>query len=164
MAISNLKDLLVEQVKDLYNSEDQIQQAYGRWKDEASSDDLKQMFDKHIQQSKNRKNDIEAICDELGVSPTGEKCKGTEGLVKEGHDFLGEVEDGAIKDAGLIANAQRVEHYGIAGYGCAATYAERLGHDDAAKKLGNALSDAEDLDQQMSGLAERVLNEEAATA
>lgn len=164
MKISTLNDLFTEQLKDLYNSEDQIQKAYGQWKDEASSSDLKGMFDRHIQQSKNRRNDIEAICDELGISPTGEKCKGTEGLVKEGYDFLEDAEGGAVKDAGLIANAQRIEHYGIAGYGCVRTYALHLDNDGAAQKLQQALDNAEELDEQMTGLAERVLNEEAAEA
>lgn len=164
MAISNLKDLFIEQLKDLYNSEDQIQQAYGQWKEAAQSDDLKQMFERHIQQSRNRRSDIEKICDGLDVEPTGEKCKGTEGLVREGHDFLEEAEEGAIRDAGLIANAQRVEHYGIAGYGCARTYARQLGHDDAAQMLQRALDNAAELDERMTGLAERVLNPEAATA
>ncbi len=164
MAISNLNDLFVEQLKDMYNSEDQIQQAYGQWKDAAQSGDLKEMFDRHIEQSRNRRSDIEKICEELGVEPTGEKCKGTEGLVREGHDFLDEAEEGPIRDAGLIANAQRIEHYGIAGYGCARTYALQLDHDDAAQMLQNALDNASELDERMTGLAERVLNERAEAA
>jgi ferritin-like metal-binding protein YciE len=164
MTISSLDDLLAEQLKDLYNSEDQIQSAYERWSDDAQSGDLKEMFDKHVRQSQGRRSDIENICDALGISPTGEKCAGTEGLVKEGDEFLEDSTDGAVRDAGLIANAQRVEHYGIAGYGCAATYARRLGHDDAARTLTDALTDAEELDERMTGLAERVLNPEAAEA
>ena len=162
MTISSLEDLFAEHLKDLYNSEEQIQQAYQRWGDNARSGDLKDMFEKHIRQSKERRNDIEALCDDLGISPTGEKCEGTEGLVKEGDEFLKESTEGPVRDAGLIANAQRVEHYGIAGYGCAATYARQLGHDHAAQTLENALQDAEDLDERMTGLAERVLNPEAA--
>lgn len=164
MTISSLDDLLAEQLKDLYNSEDQIQNAYDQWSSKARSGDLKDMFEKHIRQSKSRRSDIEDICEALGISPTGEKCKGTEGLVAEGDEFLEESTEGPVRDAGLIANAQRVEHYGIAGYGCAATYARQLGHDDAAQTLERALQDAEELDERMTGLAERVLNPEAAGA
>ena len=161
MAISSLDDLFAEQLKDLYNSEEQIQNAYERWSDSADSSDLRDMFEKHIRQSRERRSDIEQICDDLGISPTGEKCKGTEGLVEEGDEFLDESSDRSARDAGLIANAQRIEHYGIAGYGCAATYARQLGHDQAARTLEGALVDAEELDERMSGLAERVLNPEA---
>ena len=164
MTISTLEDLFAEQLKDLYNSEEQIQNAYDHWGSSATSGDLKDMFEKHIRQSRERRNDIEEICDTLGISPTGEKCVGTEGLVEEGNEFLEESSGGPVRDAGLIANAQRVEHYGIAGYGCAATYARQLGHDQAAQTLKNALQDAEALDERMTGLAERVLNLEAASA
>ena len=164
MTISSLEDLFAEQLRDLYNSEEQIQNAYDRWGGSAQSGDLKEMFEKHRRQSQGRRSDIETICDDLGISPTGEKCEGTEGLVKEGDEFLEASTDGAVRDAGLIANAQRVEHYGIAGYGCASTYARQLGHDDVAQTLEAALQDAEDLDERMTGLAERVLNPEAAEA
>ena len=164
MAISNLDDLFAEQLKDLHNSEDQIQNAYDRWSSQARSSDLKDMFEKHRRQSQGRKSDIEGICEDLGISPSGHKCQGTEGLIAEGDEFLEESTDGAARDAGLIANAQRVEHYGIAGYGCAATYARQLGHDQAARTLTEALQDAEALDERMTGLAERVLNPEAAEA
>lgn len=164
MTISSLSDLFAEQLRDLHNSEEQIQNAYERWSSEARSGDLKDMFEKHRRQSQSRRNDIEGICEALGISPNGEKCKGTEGLIEEGNEFLEASSDGPARDAGLIANAQRVEHYGIAGYGCAATYARQLDHDDAARTLEDALRDAEDLDKRMTGLAERVLNPEAAGA
>lgn len=164
MKISNLEDLFAEHLKDLHNSEDQIQKAYDRWRSKAKSADLKDMFEQHMQQSRARRDHIESICDDLGISPTGEKCKGTEGLVKEGDSFLEESTEGRVRDAGLVANAQRVEHYGIAGYGCAATYARQLGHDGAAQTLTEALQDAAELDERMTGLAERVLNPEAVEA
>ncbi|PSQ92977.1 MAG: hypothetical protein BRD52_03175 [Bacteroidetes bacterium SW_4_67_19] len=121
MTLSSLDDLFAEQLKDLHNSEDQIQNAYERWAGQAQSGDLKGMFEKHRRQSQGRKSDIEDICEDLGISPAGHKCQGTEGLIAEGNEFLEESADGAVRDAGLIANAQRIEHYGIAGYGCAAT-------------------------------------------
>ncbi|PSQ70665.1 MAG: ferritin-like domain-containing protein [Bacteroidetes bacterium QH_9_67_14] len=162
MTLSSLDDLFAEQLKDLHNSEDQIQNAYERWAGQAQSGDLKGMFEKHRRQSQGRKSDIEDICEDLGISPAGHKCRGTEGLIAEGNEFLEESADGAVRDAGLIANAQRIEHYGIAGYGCAATYARQLGYDRAAQTLNDALQDAEELDERMTGLAERVLNPEAA--
>lgn len=164
MTISSLDDLFAEQLKDLHSSEDQIQSAYEHWGSQARSGDLKDMFEKHRRQSQSRKSDIESICEDLGISPEGHTCQGTAGLIAEGDEFLEESSEGAARDAGLIANAQRVEHYGIAGYGCAATYARQLGHDQAAQTLTGALQDAEELDERMTGLAERVLNPEAVEA
>ena len=164
MSISNLEELFIEQLKDLYNSEEQIQEAYTRWRERAETTELRDMFNEHINHSNTRKKNIDAICGKLDVSPTGEKCEGTEGLIKEGDDLLGELEGGAIQDAGLIAMSQRIEHYGIAGYGCARTYAQQLGHSEAADQLQQSLDQAVELDQKMSKLAEKVLNPEAAKA
>lgn len=164
MQISNLKDLFVEHLKDLYSSEQQVQDAYSRWKDAATSDDLKQMFDRHLEQSDSRRSNIERICDDIGVEPTGEKCEGTEGMIREGDKVLEESTEGPIRDATLIAAAQRIEHYSIAGYGCARTYALQLDFDDTAETLQESLDSAADLDERMTDLAERVLNPEAAAA
>lgn len=161
MRIGSLHDLFVEQLKDLYSAEHQVQQAYRRWKSEATSDDLQQLFDDHLKTSAVHQRRIHKIAETLNVSPTGEKCRAMEGLIQEGDDFLGQVTDDDVCDAGLVAMAQRVEHYGITGYGSARTYARRLGYDDAADRLQKTLEEEAQMDERMTQLAEGALNPEA---
>ena len=162
--VNNLNDLFIEQIKDMYSSEKQIESAYGKWADKVNSGELKTLFDRRITQARARQDELERIADRLDTKPSGHKCKGTEGLLKEGNDFVGDAKDNPILDAGIIANAQRVEHYGIAGYGCAKTYARQLGHNDVAQTLDRMAEEAGDTDKQMTQIAERVLNQQAATA
>lgn len=164
MAISNLNELYIEQLRDLYNAEGQARGAYERWKTQASSDDLKQMFDRRMKRCETRRGRIEQICDDMGVDPSGEKCHGMEGLVREGNSFIDDTDEGPARDAGLVANAQRIEHYGIAGYGCARTYALHLDRDDAAQTIQQILDDDARIDEQLTELAESVLNREAVAA
>lgn len=163
--INNLGDLFKEQVKDMHSSESQVESNYSKWVDKVQSAELKSIFQQRIQKAKERQQAISKIADAHGFSATGHKCKGTEGLLKEGNDFLGDAASkSAVLDAGIIANAQRVEHYAIAGYGCAHTYAQVLGHTDVANTLERFADEAGDIDEQMTALAERTLNEQAATA
>lgn len=161
MTVRNLEDLLVEQLKDLYSAKNQAQSAYKRWTEKASSDALRQMFSEHGRHISSHKQAIEEICSTLNASPEGEHCKGMQGLITEADEFLEDSESGAIRDAGLIAMVQRVEHYGIAGFGCARTYAFQLGHEDAGSKLQNILDAEADQDERLTRLAEHTLNEEA---
>lgn len=164
MQIKNLGDLLVEQVKDLYSSEKQIETAYSKWLGALESSELTELFRGRIETARQRQATLKEIASRLGSDASGHKCEGTEGLLKEGDGFLDDAETGAVKDAGIIANAQRVEHYGIAGYGCAQTYAKTLGHEEIHDTLETLADDAGTLDQRMTELAERRLNQEAATA
>ena len=161
MRIQNLTDLFVEQLKDLYSAESQVQQAYTKWKDKVSNDDLQQIFSDHIKNSKEHQRRIGQVCGGLGVSPEGHKCKGMEGLVREGNDFLDDVTDDQARDAGIVAMAQRMEHYGMAGYGSARTYALHLDNDNAAQQLQQILEDEARIDEHMTQLAESTLNLEA---
>lgn len=161
MRIKNLKDLFVEQLKDLYSAESQVQQAYGTWKEHVSNDDLRRLFDNHIENAKEHQQRIRQICGGLGVSPEGHKCKGMEGLVREGNDFLNEVSDDQARDAGLVAMAQRMEHYGMAGYGSARTFALHLDYGNAAQQLQQTLEEEARVDERMTELAESTLNLEA---
>lgn len=164
MPVTDLQGLLAEQLKDLFSAETQIQEAYAQWSDAATSDELKSLLQEHQTKSKLHKDRIAEICSELGVEPTGHTCHGMKGLVQEGQEFLQEVEGTAVKDAGLIAMAQRIEHYGVAGYGCARTYALQLDLADTAEGLQQTLEEEAQLDERMTRLAEEVLNPEAASA
>lgn len=162
--VHTLSDLLVEQVKDMHSSEKQVHTSYSKWVGKLHSSELKDIFNDRIEQAQSRLTDLEQIADTLGAKASGHKCKGTEGLLKEGDDFIGDAADNPVLDAGIIANAQRVEHYGIAGYGCAARYARQLGHTDAANTLDKMDQQAGSFDKQMTKLAERSLNEQAINA
>ncbi|PEN14217.1 hypothetical protein CRI94_04035 [Longibacter salinarum] len=161
MTVANLEDLFIEQVRDLYNAETQVQKTYERWSNAAQSQQLKTLLSDRIEQASRRMNRLQQICNAMNVEPTGEKCHGMEGLLKEGTEYIQESEPTAVRDAGLIADAQRVEHYGIAGYGCAHTYAERLGMDEAAQALENNLDESSEIDQRMTNLAKGLLNPKA---
>lgn len=107
------------------------------------------------------KKRLEEICEELDINPKGEECQAMKGLIKEAEQFLKEVSDDDTKDAGLIADAQRVEHYEIAGYGSVATYAEELGYDDIAKKLKSTLDEEYSADDKLKQLAKSRINQKA---
>ncbi|MFB6230812.1 MAG: ferritin-like domain-containing protein [Salinibacter sp.] len=161
MVVSKLEDLFVEQLRDLYNAESQVQLALERWAEAADSTELKQLFTDRIEQASRHITRVQEICNALGVTPAGEKCYGMQGLVEEGDSYIEESESGPVRDAGLIANAQRIEHYGIAGYGCARTHAERLGHEEAAEALQKNVDESAEMDARMTELAETLLNPEA---
>lgn len=161
MAVKTLNDLFIEQLQDLYNSETQVQGALERWSTAAQTSELKDLFNERLEQANRHINRVQQICNALGVSPTGEKCHGMEGLIEEGDEYVESSAQNAARDAGLIANIQRVQHYGIAGYGCARTYARQLGHDEAAKALQKNVTESADLDERFTQLAESTLNEDA---
>lgn len=132
-----------------------------KMKKHAVSDKLKKAFDSHLEETKTHVERLENICDQLGIDPSGEKCKAMEGLIKEAESFLKEDVDKKVMDAGLIAEAQRVEHYEIAGYGTAVRFAQELGHDDIADQLKETLDEEYDADDLLTELAETRLNKKA---
>lgn len=159
--MKNLKDLFEHQLKDLYSAETQLIEALPKLAKNADDEKLKSAFEKHLEETKGHKKRLEEICDTLGIKPTGEKCKAMEGLVKEAESFLEEDTEKDVKDAGLIAEAQRVEHYEISGYGTAARYAKELGHNDIASKLKETLDEEYKTDDLLTKMAESRLNKEA---
>jgi ferritin-like metal-binding protein YciE len=162
VATNSLQELYVEQLQDLYNAEQQIIKALPRMIEAAQSDELRNALNEHLEVTKTQAGRIETICEELGEDPEGEKCKGMEGVLKEGSDLVKEVSE-AVRDAAIIAAAQRVEHYEMAGYGTARTYATLLAFDEAASLLEQTLEEEKEADQTLSGLAEQ-LNIEALEA
>jgi len=159
--MKNLNDLFEHQLKDLYDAENQLVKALPKMKKHAVSDKLKKAFDLHLEETKTHVERLENICDQLGIDPSGEKCKAMEGLIKEAESFLKEDVDKKVMDAGLIAEAQRVEHYEIAGYGTAVRFAQELGHDDIADQLKETLDEEYDADDLLTELAETRLNKKA---
>jgi ferritin-like metal-binding protein YciE len=161
MTVEKLNDLYVEQLRDLYNAETQVQNALQDWLEAAQSDALQELFADRLKQANRHISRVQQICSAMDVNPVGEKCHGMEGLIKEGREYIDQSAEGPVRDAGLIADAQRIEHYGIAGYGCARTYAHQLGYDEAASALQNNVDESKEMDERMTKLAEQLINIEA---
>jgi len=160
--MKTLKDLFEHQLKDLYNAESQLVEALPQIAKNAKDGKLKEAFEKHLEETKEHKNRIETICEELGISPSGETCKAMEGLIREAKDFIEEAEkEDDVMDAGLIAEAQRVEHYEISGYGTAVRYAKELGLSNIAEKLQTTLDEEYNADAKLNNMAESRLNRKA---
>ena len=161
MKLESLKDLYLEQLKDLYSAETQLVEALPKMAEAASSTDLRKAFTDHLRQTSEHVRRLERIFQELQESPKGHTCEGMKGLVKEGEQMIKMEGDSSVLDAGLIAAAQRVEHYEIAGYGTVRTYAELLGKDDHVNLLERTLQEEEETDERLTELAESHVNEEA---
>lgn len=159
--MKNLKDLFEHQLKDLYSAETQLIEALPKMQKNATDEKLKKAFEKHLEETKEHKKRLEEVCEELGVKPTGEECKAMKGLIKEAESFIKEDAEDDVKDAGLIAEAQRVEHYEISGYGTVIRYAKELGHEKIAKKLAKTLEDEYKTDENLNKMAEGRLNRKA---
>ncbi|MCM4166488.1 Protein YciF [Arenibacter antarcticus] len=159
--MKDLKELFEHQLQDLYSAENQLVVALPKMAKKASDSKLKKAFEDHLEETKEQKERLEEICEELGIEPDGEKCKAMEGLIKEAESFMQEAEGKEVMDAGLIAEAQRVEHYEISGYGTAVRFAKELGHNSIAKKLQQTLDEEYDADNKLDELAEGRLNKKA---
>ena len=148
-----LKELYVDELKDIYNAENQLVKALPKMAKAATSDDLRNGFEEHLEQTRGHVQRLEQIFKALGEKPTGKKCKGMEGLVAEGQEMMEEDFEDDLMDAALISAAQRVEHYEIAAYGTVRTYAELLGEDEAVTLLEQTLEEEKETDQKLSDLA-----------
>ena len=154
MQLNSLKDLYVEQLRDLYSAETQLVGALPKMAQAASSADLKKAFQQHLDETRTQKQRLEQIFSEIGTSPEGETCKAMEGLIKEGEQVIQANGDPKVKDAALIAAAQRVEHYEMAGYGTVRTYANELGFSNAKSLLQRTLDEEGNADKKLNALAE----------
>ena len=155
-----LRELYIDELKDLYNAESQLLKALPKMAKAASSGELRQGFEEHLEQTKGQVQRLEQIFQKLGESPKGKKCRGMEGLIEEGSEVMEQDFDGAVKDAALIGAAQRVEHYEIAGYGTVRSIAETLGEDDHVSLLEETLEEEKETDEKLTQLAEQI-NKEA---
>ena len=159
--MKDLKELFEHQLKDLFSAESQLIKALPKMAKNSHDEKLKKAFESHLDETKEHKNRLETICRELNISPNGETCKAMKGLIEEAEEFLKEDASEEVRDAGLIADAQRVEHYEIAGYGTVVRYAKELGHNEIAKKLQKTLDEEYDADNKLDKLAEGRLNKKA---
>jgi ferritin-like metal-binding protein YciE len=162
MELATLKDLYIHELKDLYSAEKQIIKALPKMVKASSNEQLAAGFKEHLEQTKGHAQRLETILQSHGQSTRGPKCQGMEGVLKEGEEMIEEEAEDEVKDAGLIAAGQRVEHYEMAGYGCARTYAELLGDKEGAKLLQSTYAEESATDQKLSKLAVSVINVEAA--
>lgn len=162
MELANLRDLFVKELQDLYDAENQIIEALPQMAQAASTPELGRAFQEHLEQTREHVTRLEQIFEKLGQKAGGEQCKGMQGLIAEGQKLMKEKAEPAVLDAGLIAAAQKVEHYEIAGYGTARTYAEQLDDDETADLLQTTLDEEYDTDDRLTELAEDTVNVEAA--
>jgi ferritin-like metal-binding protein YciE len=162
MQLDTLQELYIDELKDLYSAENQILKALPRMIRVASNRQLKQGFTKHERQTRQHVKRLERIFRSLGEKPTGKKCVGMEGVLKEGSELIKERPEPDVLDAGLISAAQHVEHYEMAGYGTVRTWARVLGRDDHASLLQQTLDEERETDETLTAIAESSINIEAA--
>jgi ferritin-like metal-binding protein YciE len=152
MADKGLKELYIDELKDLFSAENQLVKALPKMAKAAMSPDLRAGFEEHLEQTKGHVQRLETIFEQLGESPKGKKCKGMEGLIEEGSEAIEEYE-GELLDAALIGAAQRVEHYEMAGYGTVSAFAEELGESEHVTLLNETLEEEKKTDEKLSDLA-----------
>lgn len=164
MEMQSLRELYIDELKDLYSAEKQIVKALPKMVKNASNSQLKQAFSDHLDETEGHVQRLEKIFNMLGESSRGKKCKGMEGLIEEAKELLEQDVDEDVLDAGLISKAQHVEHYEIAGYGTVRTYAEQLGFNDQAKLLQQTLDEEGNANELLTDIAESSVNVEAEQA
>jgi ferritin-like metal-binding protein YciE len=157
MKLENLHSLFVEELQDLYSAEQQIIEALPDMIEEASSPDLKSALQNHLEETRGQVRRLDQIFSQIPkADKEGKTCKGMKGIIKDNQDLLDTDAEPEVLDAGMIAGAQRVEHYEIAGYGTVRTYAELLGRKDWAQLLEQTLQEEKQADQKLNGLASRI--------
>jgi len=158
MTLDTLKDLYIAQLKDMYSAEKQIIEALPKMAEAATNPQLKKAFTAHLAETEVHLERLSGIFHELGENPGNHVCKAMKGLIDEGNEMAKEDGDPDVIDAGLIASAQRVEHYEMAGYGCVRTYAQMLGEDAALEILQTTLNEEGAVDKKLTELAMSVVN------
>jgi len=156
-----MEELFIDEIRDLYDAETQLTKALPKMSKAATSDELRDAFDEHLGQTENQVERLKRIFELVGEKATGKKCAAMAGLIKEGDELVSDSDETAVRDAGLIAAAQKVEHYEISGYGSARTHAELLGNDEAVRLLGETLQEEKETDEKLTQLAHGFINAEA---
>src|SRR5437588_3787350 len=156
MQKDSLRQLYVDELKDLYSAETQMVKALPKLAKAASNAELRQGFEEHLRQTSEHVSRLEQIFEMLEEKPTGKKCVGMEGLVKEGAEVMKEKYEDEVMDAAIIGAAQRVEHYEIAGYGTVREFAELLGEDEHVPLLEQTLEEEKETDEKLTELAEQI--------
>ncbi len=161
MKIESMEDLFLEQVEDLYDAEKRLVKALPKMADATTSLTLRQAIQSHLMETEGHVSRLENVFRILGKDPKSHTCDAMKGLISEGEDVISDIDESPLRDAGLIAAANRVEHYEIAGYGSARTFAQVLGLTEAASLLEQTLQEEKKADQKLTQLAESMVNEEA---
>jgi len=157
-AIATLHDLMIHQLRDLYSAEKQLVQALPKMAKNANSPELQDALRAHLQETEEHVSRLEQAFEMLGVTGRGMKCKGMEGLIEEGQELLEEDVDPEVLDAGIIAAAQRIEHYEIAAYGTVCEYARSMEHDELLSLLDSTLAEEKQADEKLTTIAESGIN------
>lgn len=158
---NELHQLLLDELADILNAEQQLLKALPKMAKAANSDELREAFESHLEETQNQVSRLEEVFSALDETPKRKKCKAMEGLLEEGKEMMEEKKDSAALDAALIAAAQKVEHYEIASYGSVCAWAEMLGHSDALELLQETLAEEKDADEKLTQIAESVANIQA---
>lgn len=162
MEMKTLEDLLADQLKDLYSAENQLVKALPKMAKNADNEELRSGFEEHLEQTRGQVKRLEQIAKIMDIPLRGKKCAAMEGLIEEGKELMEEDAEPAVLDAGLIAAAQKVEHYEIASYGSCHTWAEQMGLSDVAELLQETLDEEKETDQKLTELALSGINQESA--
>jgi ferritin-like metal-binding protein YciE len=163
MSLDTLEQLYIGELRDLYSAENQLLKALPKMAKGASSPELKDAFEKHLEQTKGHVERLEELFGQRDESPKGKTCHAMKGLIEEGSEILKEDGEDSVLDAGLIVAAQKVEHYEIASYGSVRTFATLLGRDEEEKLLQATLDEEAETNEVLNQLAETVVNPEAVT-
>lgn len=158
MATTNntLRELYVDELRDLYDAENRLVKALPKMAKAASSEELRGGIEEHLEQTKGHVERLKQIFTAMGEKATGKKCPGMMGILEEGEEILDEDFDGALMDAAIISGAQRVEHYEIAAYGCVRSWADLLGESEASSLLQKTLEEEKETDEKLTELAEQI--------
>ena len=163
MSVGTMDELFVDELKDLYSAEKQITRALPKLVKAATSDELREAFQSHLEETNGHVVRLEKAFEILGKSPKGKTCVGMKGVLEEGAEVLEDTDKGEVRDAGLISAAQRVEHYEMAGYGAARNFAKLLGQDEIAELLEETLEEEKAADKKLTSISVQV-NAEAKSA
>ena len=158
MGVKTVQDLFLEELRDIYHAEKQILKALPKMVRSASHPELKQAFEAHLEETRGQVDRLEQVFDELDTAKRGKRCEAMEGLLEEARSTMEEIEDKGVLDVGMIINAQKVEHYEIAGYGSLIALARQLGQDRVAQLLEVTLNEEKEADEKLSQVALSVAN------
>jgi ferritin-like metal-binding protein YciE len=159
--VTTMDELFMDEIRDLYDAEKQLTKALPKMAQWSASDELREAFESHLEETRGQVERLEQIFESLEEKASGKKCAAMAGLIKEAEELASEAEESSVRDAGLIAAAQKVEHYEMSGYGSARTHAQILGHSDAVSLLEQTLKEEKAADRKLNTIAESMVNEEA---
>ena len=158
MPVKSLQDLFVEELRDIYHAEKQITRALPKMAKAATTPELKQAFELHLEQTRGQIERLDQVFEQLDLPKRAKKCEAMEGLLEEARSAMEEIEDATVLDVGMIINAQKVEHYEIAGYGSLVALAKQLGHAEAAQLLDETLAEEKETDRKLNEVALTLAN------